>query len=498
MARDQRGAVLRHVQTLFHLGTVSGLSDAQLLEHFTARTDPSAELAFSVLVERHGPMVLRVCRSVLRDVDDAHDSFQATFLVLARQARAIRRKESVASWLHGVALRVSSRARSTAARQRRLERRAAERIGTITEDQPPRDWEAVLQEEIDRLPEPFRAPIVLCDLEGLTHEQAAGKLGCPVGTVKSRQARGRARLRSRLDRRGLAPMIATTPALSPALMDLTVRAAVRNAAGKAVATETVSATVAALIEGTLTTMIETKLKIAALFVLSASVVAAGAGILAGQPVTSDPLKATAPSQDVGKAPNALDPAEPPRLTRLASEQAARERLLQAARQRLEAQTAFYEENRITVDRYLDASEQVRHAESGLSETREGRMAAAQANLDRIKAIETRERKQLEEGRGTVADVAEVTQRRLQAEIDVLDAKNLNTRPEDINDLTRRLRAVEVKLDRVLKELEEQKKKTTAGRWPNGWTPALLKELEEQKKKTTGGTPSADLRPAPRR
>ncbi len=153
-------------------------------------------------------MVLRVCRSILRDEHDAQDAFQATFLVLVRRADAVRRRESAGSWLHGVALRVAAHARAGMARRRRHERCAGELAVTAdrsgAEGVSP-ELAAILHEELGRLPERYRAAFVLCYLEGHTCEAAARRLGWPVGTVKSRLARGRERLRGRLIRRGVVP-----------------------------------------------------------------------------------------------------------------------------------------------------------------------------------------------------------------------------------------------------------------------------------------------------
>ena len=206
MTNDQ--TVGESLRTLFSVGTLSGLTDGQLLERFAqGRVGmPDSEAAFTVLVERHGPMVLGVCRTVLGDRHDAEDACQATFLVLAQRAGLIRRRDSVASWLYGVARRVALRARRRAARRRELERRRQARVGVAQAiaAPAPEPWPE-LYEELDRLPEPFRAAVVLCDLEGQSYERAAGILHCPVGTVQSRLARGRERLRHRLERRGLAP-----------------------------------------------------------------------------------------------------------------------------------------------------------------------------------------------------------------------------------------------------------------------------------------------------
>ena len=189
------GAAPRYLAALFHAGTVAGLGDRVLLERFAERRDASdeaAEVAFAALVERHGPMVLRVCRAVLGDRHEAEDAFQATFLVLASRARSIRRGDSVGSWLHGVALRVANRARWRSARRRHHERRHAEMTATTEADEShsrvPDDVDRVLHEEIGRLPEKYRRPVVLCYLEGLTHDQAADQLGWPVGTVRRRLA----------------------------------------------------------------------------------------------------------------------------------------------------------------------------------------------------------------------------------------------------------------------------------------------------------------------
>src|SRR5262249_43935879 len=150
-------------------------------------------------------MVLKVCRRILSDSHDVEDAFQATFLVLVEKAGSICTRDSVGSWLHGVAFRVASCSRATAARRRRLELKQAELIAFRTPDDGGSDLASVLHEEVARLPEKYRAPIVLCDLEGHTYDEAARQLVWPLGTVKSRLARGRERLRSRLARRGLAP-----------------------------------------------------------------------------------------------------------------------------------------------------------------------------------------------------------------------------------------------------------------------------------------------------
>ncbi len=203
MAGGPSRQVLGQVHRLFNLGAVGTMSDAQLLEWFVVRRDEAAEAAFEELAIRHGPMVLRVCRGVLHDAHDAEDAFQAVFLVLASRAGSIRRDGSLASWLFGVAHRVAARARRGAARRRTLDRRRAERTpeGYLPpEDDPDR---AILHEEIERLPERLRAPVVLCYLQGMTYEVAAHQLGLSETAIRGRLARARERLRRGLTRRGV-------------------------------------------------------------------------------------------------------------------------------------------------------------------------------------------------------------------------------------------------------------------------------------------------------
>jgi RNA polymerase sigma factor (sigma-70 family) len=176
-------------------------SDRRLLERFVSQGD---ETAFTKLVQRHGPMVLGVCRQILRNEDDAEDAFQATFLVLARKARSIRAAEALPNWLYGVARRLAMRSRSAVARRHAREVALVEPPTEAAPETQLVELAPVLHEEIGRLPEKYRIPLVLCYLEGKSNEEAARQLGCPSGTVFSRLARARERLRGRLTRRGLA------------------------------------------------------------------------------------------------------------------------------------------------------------------------------------------------------------------------------------------------------------------------------------------------------
>jgi RNA polymerase sigma factor (sigma-70 family) len=210
------------------------VSDRQLLDRFTARRD---EAAFAALVHRHGPLVLSVCRRMLGSRHDAEDALQATFLILARRAGSIRKKTSLGSWLHGVAMRVAFNLRRRRQRQLRHEAAAA-RPGEVRSVDAP-SWpevQAVLHEELHRLAEKYRAPLVLCYLEGKSRDEAALELGCSLGRLRGRLERGRKALHARLVARGL-PLSAALAAtlicaekVSAATVVLLSRAAA-NAAG---------------------------------------------------------------------------------------------------------------------------------------------------------------------------------------------------------------------------------------------------------------------------
>ena len=179
-----------------------GLSDGQLLGQFVARRDDGA---FQTLVRRHGPMVLAVCRRILRHVQDAEDAFQATFLVLARKAAAVADREAVAGWLHGVAYRAALGARATALRRKAKERQVEampQPVAPPENDQ--RELLELLDRELARLPEKYRLPVVLCELEGRSRKEAARQLGLPEGTLSSRLATARKTLAVRLSRGGAA------------------------------------------------------------------------------------------------------------------------------------------------------------------------------------------------------------------------------------------------------------------------------------------------------
>jgi RNA polymerase sigma factor (sigma-70 family) len=306
MVSDSLGTALQQVARLFATGTVAGMTDSQLIERFTGHRD---ELAFEALLARHGPMVLGICRRMLADAHDIEDAFQATFLVLVRRAHSLQRPDRLGPWLYGVAYRVAVRARARAARRRARERLGVEVAAVSSHrDAAVADMRRELDDEIERLPGTFRDALVLCYLQGMTHEQAAAQLGCPVGTVRSRLARGRDRLHTRLVRRGLAPTAgalaaalateAASAAVPPALIRSTLQAAIRFAAGGALAG---SIPAAVLAKGVLLAMTFSRIKLCVLAVLTAALVAGGAGVIIAQVGAPRPARP-------GPAPAAAAPA----------------------------------------------------------------------------------------------------------------------------------------------------------------------------------------------
>jgi RNA polymerase sigma factor (sigma-70 family) len=276
---------LRYVRRHLDTDGPEQTADSQLVGRFAALHD---EAAFEMLLQRHGPMVLNLCRSVLRDEHDAEDAFQATFLVLACKARSIRKRQSVASWLHGVALRVARRARSRVDRRRRQEVPVLdEPAAPATGDVELRELRWLLANELQQLPEKYRAPLVLCYLEGKTNQAAARELGWPSGSMGKRLARGRELLRERLMARGVAVpagllallTAATASAAVPAsLFDSTLRAVTLFSAGAAAP----AAPSVALAQGVLRAMIATRLKVLVPVLLFVAFAVGGAGQLAYQ------------------------------------------------------------------------------------------------------------------------------------------------------------------------------------------------------------------------
>jgi RNA polymerase sigma factor (sigma-70 family) len=298
-----------------HLGLEAPPTDAALLTRYARHRDPAA---FAELLRRHGPVVLGVCRRTLADPHAAEDAFQATFLVLARKAGSIRPAGRVGGWLYGVAVRTAQKAKVAAARRWRREMAVAasggcepagsdpEPVGSALERS---ELRAVIDDELGRLPDRLRQPVVLCDLGGKTRSEAARELGWPEGTVAARLARARAVLAERLTRRGVALPAAglaavlspefAAAAVAPTLARSTLAAA--DAFGRGLASPAVSPTAQALAEGVLRAMTTGKLKLAALLVLAGGLLAGattfwGTAAAGGPPAGRPVPKAAAPEQ----------------------------------------------------------------------------------------------------------------------------------------------------------------------------------------------------------
>lgn len=261
------------------------LGDADLLDRFLRHKD---EAAFAALLERHGPMVLGVCRRLLQDVDAAEDAFQATFLIFLQKAKSLRDPASLGNWLYGVAYRVARRARTVAARWRASERQVPEMAATdSSSDTCWQELRPMLDEEIARLPPKYQAPVVLCYLEGKTYTEAAKVLGWAEGTVSGRLARAREKLRSRLALRGLALSGAVLPVLltqnGTEVVPAGLAAAIQKGALAVVKGQTAAAAfstqVAVLARGTLNALAIGKLKVVLVVIAAACTLGGGAAVV---------------------------------------------------------------------------------------------------------------------------------------------------------------------------------------------------------------------------
>jgi RNA polymerase sigma factor (sigma-70 family) len=309
--------VVRHIRRLAAADPAADASDAELLRRFVADRE---EKAFAALLRRHGPLVWGVCWQALHHREDAEDAFQATLLLLARQAGSIRRTEAVAGWLYRVAYRVARRAARNSARRRARERQGTRRPVSRPEAEAAlRELQAVLQQELDCLPDKYRAPFLLCCLEGKTGPQAARQLGWKLGSVTGRLTEARKLLQRRLARRGvLLSAVLTAAAVSRegattaavALAAGTVRAALAFSA-QAATSGSVSVRAAALAGGTATGLLAGRLKVATAVLLAVAVLAGG-GLFAHLAVAAkDGAPAAGTSQADRPAPS-TSPATSPR------------------------------------------------------------------------------------------------------------------------------------------------------------------------------------------
>jgi RNA polymerase sigma factor (sigma-70 family) len=286
MAASPLTKVVQHLRRAALLRDGGDLSDGQLLECYLRDHE---DAAFGALVHRHGPMVWGVCRRLLSCHHDAEDAFQATFVVLVRKAASIVPRQMVANWLYGVAYQTALKARAAAARRRTRERQVSDMPEPAVEEDLWRDLQPILDRELNRLPDKYRVPVVLCDLEGKTHKQAASLLGCPEGTLSARVSRARAMLARRLARHGMAlsagslaavlTQNAASACVPTAVLSGTIKAMLSIAAGQAAATGVVSAGAAVLAEGVVKTMLLSKLKSLAVLLVAAGGIVYGVGTL---------------------------------------------------------------------------------------------------------------------------------------------------------------------------------------------------------------------------
>jgi RNA polymerase sigma factor (sigma-70 family) len=286
-------SVLRHLHAAAFTEGADGVGDAHLLDRYVADRD---EVAFEALLRRHGPMVLGVCRRVLRNDADAEDAFQATFLVLVRRAASVRPRGLVGNWLYGVAYRTSLKARAMNAK-RRVKEQVAGRDSPLTAPLTGNgfDLQGVIDQEVHRLPDRYRTALVLCDLEGKTRAEAAKLIGCPDGTVATRLVKARSLLAKSLTRRGVTLSAggvslllghgAVSAEVSAALLTSTIKAASSFAAGPASAAGVVPVAVVALTEGVLKTMSRNQIRTIALLLLTAGLLTGGAMLLNASPQT---------------------------------------------------------------------------------------------------------------------------------------------------------------------------------------------------------------------
>ena len=311
MTTSQTSKVIQQLRAAVLLQDGAGLTDGQLLGCFVERRD---EAAFAALVKRHGPMIWGVCRRLLSH-HDAEDAFQAAFLVLSRKAATVLPREMVANWLHGVARQTALQIRRIAVRRRARERQVSEMPEPASAEQDLwRDLQPLLDEALRRLPDKYRAVIVLCDLEGKTRKEVARQLGVPEGTVAGWLARARAMLAKRLARHGFAvsgaalaaalSQSAASAVVPTSVVCSTIKAASLFAVGQAVASGVISVQVAAVAEGASETMLLKKVTVATLGALVLAAFGLALGGLGYQTWAKEKAYRTTPAKKEDKAAGA--------------------------------------------------------------------------------------------------------------------------------------------------------------------------------------------------
>jgi RNA polymerase sigma factor (sigma-70 family) len=415
--------ILRHL----HRTTAGASTDAALLERFRTDRDPAA---FEVIVRRHGPMVWGVCRRGVACDADADDAFQATFLVLAKRPENVRKPDALASWLHGVAGRVVQKSRGLAARRSAVERAAPSRTPASEPDAAEQgELRALLDEELARLPEKYRLPVLLCYYEGLTNEEAAKQLGWPHGTVCGRLARARTLLHTRLTRRGLALTTAglfgwleePSQAATRAVMTWRAMSALRGSLDVNGMTGNVPASVRQLAEGVLEMMFWHKLKLVAATGLA--FVALGGGV-AGWAMW--PVAAQVPAPESKAPPAAAGETRADlkgggvddTLSLLAKQR------YEAALSEWDARFKEYQAGRGTLDLALDCARRILESGLALSDKPSDRVACYEKYVEQTTEIYKMNKARFDVGRLARQDLALTQYHTLDAEIMLLKAKKV--------------------------------------------------------------------------
>jgi RNA polymerase sigma factor (sigma-70 family) len=442
MANGLLKAVVAYLHQLAPVPDSGKATDGQLLDRFVAHQD---QTAFAALIQRHGPLVWGVCRRVLSQTQDAEDAFQATLLVLVRRAKSIRKRASVRSWLYGVAYRVAVRAKAAQRRRELRERQAPARAAPDSSQEAVwRDLRSVLDEEINRLPAEQQQPVILCYLEGKTNDEAAHLLGWPRGTVATRLARARQRLRDRLARRGLTlsggllPTVAPPAAPAAALADTTIKTALLVAAGRPVTVGIVSANIVALMEGVLQTMFLTKLKIVAAVVLAVGLLSGGAVVLTYPRLGAHPAIQEKAQVPIQQQPEPADEEvfefkittfDEKKVNALLAAVKGGDKLKALLKARLEAATieadARFKQflaGRGTLDFFLASAQRLLKAELELSTQKADQLAALATHLRLMKKAYELNKDRFDAGRISIEDVKQIEFFVLEAEIALERAK----------------------------------------------------------------------------
>lgn len=410
------------------IGADSVTTDRELLERFLQRRE---EAAFAALIERHGPMVFGVCRRVLRDEHEAEDAFQATFLVLARRAASIRRRDAVSHWLYGVAYRVASKLKARTFARREKEKVLAQLPSALPNSDPIplviwRELRVVLDEELSQLPDKYRAPIVLCYLQGKTNEGAAKELGWSAGSMSKRLAAGKEMLRERLEKRGMAlttgflfgaisPGVASA-AVSPAVATATVKAVLFGVAGKAAAAGLISANAALLTEGVLKAMFMNKLKTTVLVLFGVGALSSGSGIVAYNTLGlgGQENQQEAPQKP---EPKAAGPSTEKRLAEL------RKAKREAVAEEWEARWQEFIAGRGTIEIALDCARRLLNSERELAATKPDQIAVLERHVKKMKEMDEIAVARVEAGRIHTMEGKQIEYHRLEAEIWLEEAKS---------------------------------------------------------------------------